>query len=610
MPKSKKDSPEQGINLSTEQESLLWSSVQSRYESARSAKQPFETEWKKNNRYRKGDQWDASVKGYREKPVTNYVNEAISTRVASLVEEIPSVIIEARGQEQEQMAADLTQWVRYCLETNDLPMLLDQWEDNRVEGGTAIWRIRYDPKMNGTGGIRVEVIDAANLFPDPAATKLSDCAWVILAVPRTVDYVYEQYGVNVEPDDNVSDDTEIYNNQPGDTGNSGKRVMVLEMLERQRGGKWKLVTAANNRILRTKDGFLNRLPYVAGHFERLRKCFWGRGLVTPYLTTQDRINKLDAVFLDNARMTANLQKAVRIDLLPQDFDYRNFTNEPGLVVPQLGEGEVVRPIRTQGVPGYIRDMRSTAVDEWQRLTGANDIQRGENPTGRPTGALVDRLLAAGDRKNRRLKLGQHAAFKEMAEIIVELGLAHCRYPQTLKVSNASTGQPDYFPVDLSKYAEDGVSEVDVRILPGPGLPDSGAYRAQIALDLADRKMIDQLTVLRRFGFPDAEEIVQRMKADADEERMKSVQMQVYQNQLGIQMKQQSEGAAPTTEEGGSPAPSGVDTVADKLNALSPEELAAFSQLTPEQQMQEIQGLADTPLSQQEAAALIQALQPQ
>jgi hypothetical protein len=601
-----------------------WDVINQRYELSKSRRSKFESEWKQSNSYRRGDQWSGAKSfSWQERPVVNYIADAIATRTAALVEEVPAIVAEPRDPAQDVLAQTLTKVVQYVFDVNDMPRLLDRAEDNRVEGGTWIMQVAYDPLMlNGLGDIRVSVIDCVNFYPDPNAYDLDECEWVIVAVPKPIRYIEERYGKKVPADKVIAEDTDIYNNQDSDALEQGDRVLLLQMLEKTEGG-YKVTTAANGVILREEDDFLRRLPYVMCRFETLRKCFWGRGLVIPYIGLQDTINKISGMILDNAKLTANQQKEVDVNKLTETANKNMFNNTPGFVYFMNGT-DAIKPVPTQSVPGYVREILDRATNDLMRLTGTTDVMRGESPAGRPTGALVEKLQFMGDRRNRRLLKAQWAAFKEIGEMIVELAFEHYHQTRPFKVTDPATGQPVYFDFNAADYlqlGEDGkpirntegrlvTPEMDIRVIAGNSLPDSPEFKYQQAQKDWELKAIDREEYLKKAGYANYKEIVARIKADEDEERMKSVQMQVYQNQLSIQMKQQSEGAAPATEEGGSPAPSGVDAVADKLNALTPEELAAFAQLPPEQQMQEIQGLADTPLSQQEAAALMQALQPQ
>jgi hypothetical protein len=601
-----------------------WDVINQRYELSKSRRSKFESAWKKVNQYRRGDQWSAAKAfSWQEQPVINYITYLITGRAAALIEEVPALVAEPRNPSDDLLAQTLSKVIQYVFDINDMPRLLQKAEVDRVEGGTWLMQVAYDPLMlNGLGDIRVSVIDCANFYPDPDAYTLDDCEWVIVAVPKPIRYIEERYGKKVPADKVIAEDTDIYNNQDSNALEQGDRVLLLQMLEKTQGG-YKVTTAANGVILREEDDFLRRLPYVMCRFEELRKCFWGRGLAEPLLPLQDTINKISGMILDNAKLTANQQKEVDVNKLTETANKNMFNNTPGYVYFMNGT-DAIRPVPTQSVPGYVREILDRSTETLMLLSNMTEVMRGQSPSGRPSGSLVEQLQYTGDRPSRALLKEQWAAFKEIGEMIVELAFEHYHQTRPFKVTDPATGQPVYFDFNAADYlqlGEDGkpirntegrlvTPEMDIRVIAGNSLPDSPEFKYQQAQKDWELKAIDREEYLKKAGYANYKEIVARIKADEDEQRMKSVQMQVYQNQLSVQVKQQSEGAAPATEEGGSPATSGGDGVADKLNALTPEELAAFSQLTPEQQMQEIQGLADTPLSQEEAAALMQALQPQ
>lgn len=606
-----------------------WVLVEKRYEASCANKDTYMKKVKKLNDYYKGNQWTSNPKrSWQSQPVCNFTANAVQTKVAALVQQVPGTIIDPRSPENKPAADALKRIIQYVQDANDMPLLLDKFEFYRTLFGTGVWQVAWNPTLlNGLGEIEYRIIDLFDFFPDPTAHDIDECEWVIVRTKRSPRYIKERYKVDVAKDIPIGGEENPYNNQPDAETNKEERVTVYQMVSRGDNG-WDITTVAGGKTLRQEPNALRRLPYVVGCFEQLPKSFWGCGQVELFLGDQDIINQTTQIMVDGARVASNMQKEVDRTLLTEEMTLNDFDNTSGRIYFKNGQGDLITPVKTGSIPAFIRELRANTIEEYRQHTSSSDVARGESPSGRPTGRLIETLAGIGDRLNQRVLNSQYAWLKNINEITIELAYDYYDTTRTFMVLGAQ-GKPEYFDFNSLSYVvrdENGEPMTDgggrlvfpemyVRIIPGSGLPNGGRWRVERAVTAKERSALPRRKFLEELGYDDAQELVDELKAEEEEERQKNIQMQVYQNQLGTQAKQQMEPQAPTQgavpeEEGGSTAPSGVDAVVEKLNALQPEELQMLFTLPQEQLVQELQELSDTPLTEQDIAALLQIVQAQ
>ena len=142
--------------------------------------------------------------------------------------------------------------------------------DNSLSGGSL------EKKNIWKGDVVVESVDPCNLYIDPQATEMDAARYVVYAVPKTTQWIKENFNKDVQPDDNQSFKTVIYD-RPGEA-QAKNRVMLYARWSRE-NGKLNVVYMAGNTILKEvqdvyKHGKYPFIPFVA---KKRRKSIIGIG---------------------------------------------------------------------------------------------------------------------------------------------------------------------------------------------------------------------------------------------------------------------------------------------------------------------------------------------
>lgn len=228
------------------------------------------------------------------------------------------------------------------------------------------------------------------------------------------------------------------------------------------------------------------------------------------------------------------------------------TNEPGLVVEHNKDAP---PTRAEGV--QLQPWVFQLIDRMEKwfndTAGDQDVTRGINPTGVTANAAIENLLEAAQKRVKQKIRNLDNMMRAFGRQYVSRVMQYYTAPQIFRLTGKDGANqyfkfhieekpekgPDGLPVTLPdgspKMAKFAVKrkfykndfgqlvpenqadeyqirgELDVRVNTISGLAFSKAENKNDVLNLFDRQIVDAQEVLRRLEYPNADQILQRMK---------------------------------------------------------------------------------------------------
>ncbi len=381
--------------------------------------------------------WDNSL--YEDTYAPSYKTNHVSNFVYSSIESMRPILFDNNPRFE---AIPVTpEAMEY---TQDINTIID-WEWHRTNMqeillansiytftlGTSIIMLPYlyknDVGSSTDGDVTPIAVSPFNLYPDPLATCVEDCEYLIYANYIHVNKLKQKYpekadflhGSDIQYSELV--------NERDDNAQVSNQVLVLEVWCRdyttidveetdENGQKVKKKKSKYPRgrviisapelgiILEDKEN-----PYKSGRFPfflfkdiDIPFQFWGEGEVKWLMSPQKQINDLYNQVIDNAKTTANAQWVIDKNAgIPKG----QLTNRPGLII-RKNPGTDIHRESPPSIPMYVQQMIDTLKVDMEVISGIHDVTRGETPTGIQSAAAIQALQEAAQTRVR-LKVTLH-----------------------------------------------------------------------------------------------------------------------------------------------------------------------------------------------------------
>lgn len=252
-----------------------------------------------------------------------------------------------------------------------------------------------------------------------------------------------------------------------------------------------------------------------------------------------------------------------------DVDDEEVTNEPGSILHAADVNQVRRESGPGVAPGLF-DLLKQATGFKDKIQGLQDVTRGAESSYVQSGIMLEGYVEAAQTRPRMKNRNLEAALQDAGELILLRYMQFYTQPRMWRITSKE-GYPQfiefYMPdvevgVDpktnipiTKKVAKirkqttmpDGSQQVqtsqtdvkgmpDVRVTTGSALPFAKAQKSQTALSLFNAGAIDQEALLDTIDWPDYEEVIKRMQAQAQAAQQAKAQ--------AAQQAQQGKGAPP------------------------------------------------------------------
>lgn len=450
----------------TKAQEELATRVQELFRGAYNAKQQLRLPqlWVKCDDYKNSRQ---NPKQSEEHPgsVTNIIHPIIESQIADLIDQ--SYTVEADGREpSDDLYGDQTRHLmEFILERNNFKTKLNVSEHDRLELGSTVLKVYFDPdQLNHRGLPTFEVVSPANFFPDPKWSRsdlLQECEFIIHAVPRPLSWIRKKFpklGKYVVRETSVPYDPEQFANQKSDETETttSQKALLIECYMRDEKGELYCVHVANHIVLEDSRDVMkgdklqrrNMYPFVSIPCYGQRGIGWGKGDVELLIPTQDLVNDMDDQIRMNARVMANPQIAVGIQNA-KSTPLHKWTNKHGLRIP-MRDVNAFRVVEGRNISSDVPQRREKAFEEANIISGRPDVNRGEAPGTITAASAIMALQQAGQKsvvhKREMFKQG----WNQVLELLYDEMMDHWDEEMWVRVNGDKPDYKFYNPGELKQ----------------------------------------------------------------------------------------------------------------------------------------------------------------
>ncbi|WP_394137437.1 portal protein [Cytobacillus oceanisediminis] len=455
--------------------------------------------------------WNSQRASWRPDPIVNYVSYIVDMKAPQLTNNRPSGLILPTAQGDEDAAKLFTQVTDVVAERVDLDDRIDQYVRTGLLLGTSFMKVYWDNSLSGghpskqnmwKGDIAIDLPDPSNIYPDPQATSVNDCRYIIYAVPKTIQWVEQQFNVKLDPENNF--ETEIYDRPSNNYGKD--RVMFYEYWHKDKKGIHCIYAAGGQILKRIEKVYKHgRYPFVPFVPKKNRKSLWGIGEPKNIINNQKLLNKLVELPTTNAILHAN--PIVLID--PRSgINPKQWVNKPGQIWNAKDPNNAVHIIQPPQLTNDVYKLADKMTEYIERIGGLFDATTGETPSGVTAAAAIQMLQEQGSIPIKGISRNLYQSIKDIYELMIELIKENYTETRYIRIVE-DNGAFEFKEFNASQYAE---IDFDVKVSAGASTPTSKAFIAQLGNDLFDKGiLLPSEFVEMQEGLPNRDKIVQRLR---------------------------------------------------------------------------------------------------
>lgn len=543
--------------------------LRSLYMTARKAKSSRKSAWDRNYKIINNRYQSAQFAPYAPQPRDSELYPICSSLVAWMTDQEPDVGFTPAADPSSQyykqigvIADDLNNVMQttWMVEEYDRQYKIMLW-DGLVCGTGLIKSIWDNAAADGAGDAIVKRVDPYSFFPDPNATCLDECEFMVEVRQMSYEQIARCYpdtayvmlsgttdtadqrpliygGNSTIPTANLGflpSGNGLWSNRPvGGGPPSATLYTVYEYwlkentyedydLEDQSPGinayaipRWKCVVVCAGNILFEEwaDDLWTHAchPYDEWRFDDIGE-FWGVSLVDHLSLPQLYINRLLTALQQNSELCGN---PIFVEAANQGTARSNITNRPGerlTVNGSQASANLPRWLTPPSMPSQVMDLINFWISRIENTAGINGMQKGQDPSQRVSNNTVNSV--------------QEAAFVRIRSALTNLGWTYRRSASKLAsliaqnyteqrivaivgpkgVSTSLSLRPFHF-YDPSKDGSEPLRFI-IRADAGSNQATSRQARVAQANTLFSMQVVDDEYVLNVNGIRDAQEILER-----------------------------------------------------------------------------------------------------
>jgi len=415
---------------------------QERLRQARSARSGFESDWFLNLSFFEGQQWVGYDGRGLYRPnlagrlalTDNRIRPVIRTEVAKLTKQRPSWTalpraVDDQAVQDAQTGERLLTWAYDHLHFAESRREGIQWSricgagftkvtwDPTLGTGSEVWaKPDGSPLMNkgramkvaefpeveemgakrvnvGGGDVRIDTRSPFDIYPDPLATTLKDCRWLIDESVRSPEYVKERYGKDAQPDApaNVGvTQARFHTFAQSSSGTENIGVRVFEMWEKPSKSNppgRHVVWVNSGVVLHDGPNPYGYLPYAMWTGIPVPGRFWPDAVATDLRPIQVRLNKLISQIAENTDRFGN--PSILIDRLA-NIQYHGV---PGEQIFYNGTTQTAVPsfLTPPNMPSQAFQLVAQMEQALREISGQFEVSQGTVPAGVTAASAISLL---------------------------------------------------------------------------------------------------------------------------------------------------------------------------------------------------------------------------
>lgn len=526
------------------------------YNTARTARLPFERQWYLNMAFyfgRQYAQWATSgaieasglqsdvtysklyepaVPPWRVRLVSNKIRGIIRGELAKVTKEKPrGFVMPASTDEIDLAGARAGEAIHdYLWRTLKMNRVVRRAEFWNLICGTAFIKDFYDKNAVDTTGkkgrISAEPLTPFHiLVPDLQEEELDNQPYTIHIMAKSVDWVRDNFEVEVQPDTGSGGGGILEQRFLSALGvNNGSKNMVsvkegwFKPNKKYPNGMY--VLWANNQILFKQEQWLYKYadafeyPFTKiDHIPTGR--FYGESTIVDLMSLQKEYNRTRSQIIEAKNRMAKPQlMAIR-----GSVDPNRITSEPGLIIQVQPGYQMPQPLPLQNLPSYVIEEIDRIQSDMNDISSQHEITKGQVPPGVTAATAISFLQEQDDSK-------LHTTISSLEEGVERIGrhfLSHVSQfwdvPRTIRITGAN-GQYEAF--QFTKGSLRG--NVDFIVESGSAAPVSRAAKQAFIMELMKNQYIPPQLGLRYLDMSETGRLYEDMQRNVRQAQRENLRM--------------------------------------------------------------------------------------
>lgn len=546
-------------------EQALYAKIKKDFQFSFSTLSPYHADWREYDDFYMAKHWQKQRASWRPDPVVNYVAYIIDQKAPQITNQRPTGVILPTTAEDAEVAQIFTQLTDVVANRVDMDMRIDEVVRTGLLLDIAWFKVYWDNTIKGgdptkgtmyIGDICIESPDPSNIYFDTQATRLEDCRYVIYAVPKTIQWIKEVWGVDVQAENTF--ETEIYNRP--EKSSQSDRVTFFEYWYKKDGGIH-CIYAAGGKVLKHIENVYKhgRYPFVAFTAKKNRKSIMGISEIRNIINNQKLLNKMVELPTTNALLTSN---PISLVALNSGIDEQKWTTKPGQIWKVKDVNNSVRWLEPPQLSSDIYRMIDLITGFMERIGGVYDANTGETPGSVTAAAAIQMLQEQGSIPIKGIARNLYYSIREVYEQMIELIKEFYTEDRFIRV-DTNNGGYKFMVFNSTPYQE---IDFDIKVSGDNGTPATKAYISQLAADLFQQGvLLPSEYVELQDNLPNKDRIVARLRE---------------QEQMAQQMQAQ---APPNAPQNAQPPPQEMNMAQSGMTQQPPDLDAIYANAPPEVQ---------------------------
>lgn len=524
-------------SMQKEDDSKLADWVKNRVEEVRKSASRISSEgiWMTNAAYIMGYQvyWDTATRQFinsdrgakslkRNRMQVNKIMPRAQNRLSRLTKSRPKFIVRPESSDiEDKDAARLSEQIGVMLwEALEVDMKYIEAVSAMQQAGHSYMKVCWDPTLGEEvqsdgeypeyeGDLRLDVVSAFEIFPDPLAKNLREAQWVVHAKVRKLDYFVAQYPENghLVKEEGAWLLSAQYENKintmnsftAGQMGGSEMKNCAIELCYYERRSRkhpqGRMIVVANGVKLEDKPLPIGEIPIIKLDDILVNGKYYSDSVITHARPVQDQINR---IMNKRAQWTNRLLAGKFIAARGSGLEDEGMNDESSEIVyyNPVPNGSVPQAMSIPVIPAYAYTEEETLEKMLDDIFGVNEISRGVLPA---SGIPAIGMAFLSEQDDTRIGVVSRRLEKNMAMLMKFILMYAQQYYVTdrkLKIA----GQNKEYQVKYFSGA-DIRNNTDVMVIEGSSLPGSIT---------AKREQIKEYYGMGLFGNPQDPKVIERV----------------------------------------------------------------------------------------------------
>lgn len=545
--------------------SNLVSWVNEQYTKMKSAREPYERQWRLNYAMYKGKQYLAYTNQnigynmgggrlitppappYRVRSVRNLIKPIIRTELSKLTSNKPNAsIVPSSNEDKDLYAAQAGEQVWESLySTKNMHKIFTRSMFWLTICGTSFIKDWWDPNVTEKcgdvtyqGDIALGAVTPFHLFvPDLMEEEIEDQPWVLNAYTKSVEWIKSTYGID------LAADTVSANELLGDSffhsvkDNQAKpdSVLVKEMWFKPNAHKLfpqgGMCTVAGDTLVGMwADSMLYaHEEYPFTRFSHIPTGeFYSDSVINDLIQPQRDYNRTSSQIIESKNRMARPQLMAE----KGSIDAKKITTEPGLIIEYRPGMNPPSPLPLQPLPSYVLQELERAKADMEDISSQHEVSKGQTPSGVTAATAISYLQERDDTAMSTTYQSIEMGYEKIAKHTLSHVVQFWDVPRVVK----TTGTNGFFDAITLKGSEIGTG-TDIRMEAGSALPISKAAKQAFLLDMMKLGFLDPDKGLEMMEMGGVEKLYDELKADeraAGRENLRMAALEINAIQMHMQ----------------------------------------------------------------------------